>query len=211
MKILLIFTILYGTLPFIFYQIIKKNLTGLKEIYPFILTVLIASLYEFLGTIILKISFEKWYLIYKILAFLSLHYFFYYLLNKAYKFVFLLFCGVFGLLVVLTFSLWIDFNFLDLNSYFNIFQTIVVLTFSILWFRKMFRSLEVDNLLKNSNFYFISGLIIYYCGTVYLFLMSSTIYNIDKSNFQYYWLLNIILNLVLRSLLIIGIWKARVK
>lgn len=211
MKILLIFTILYGTLPFIFYQIIKKNLTGLKEIYPFILTVLIASLYEFLGTIILKISFEKWYLIYKILAFLSLNYFFYYLLDKAYKFIFLLFCGVFGLLVVLTFSLWIDFNFLDLNSYFNIFQTIVVLTFSILWFRKMFRSLEVDNLLKNSNFYFISGLIIYYCGTVYLFLMSSTIYNIDKSNFQYYWLLNIILNLVLRSLLIIGIWKARVK
>ena len=82
MKILLIFTILYGTLPFIFYQIIKKNLTGLKEIYPFILTVLIASLYEFLGTIILKISFEKWYLIYKILAFFCLHYFFYYLLTK---------------------------------------------------------------------------------------------------------------------------------
>ena len=40
---------------------------------------------------------------------------------------------------------------------------------------------------------------------------SLLIYKNDNYLFQYYWLLNIVLLILLRTLLIVGIWKARVK
>jgi hypothetical protein len=100
-------------------------------------------------------------------------------------------------------------NFLQISSFFTIYQTIIILVFSILWFRKIFKEFEINNLLDSPTFYFISGLLIYYCGSVVLFLLANDLYTTDQNSFQYYWLLNIILNFVLRTLLIVGIWKAR--
>jgi len=58
-------------------------------------------------------------------------------------------------------------------------------------------------------FYFRFDFVLFW--KLFSFLMTELIYETNNNLFQYYWLLNIILNLVLRSLLIIGIWKARVK
>lgn len=211
MKIILVLTIIYGIIPLLLFYVYNRKSLDLSSIYSFLVVVFIASIYELIGSVILKMSFENWYLIYKTLAFFSLHYFFYSLLKKRYGIVFLIYIVLFILLLVLAHTFWSGFNVLDVNAYFNMFQMLVVLNFSIYWFKGLFLELVEENLFGNPNFYFISGLIIYYCGTLFLFLVSSSIYAIDKSNFQFYWLLNILLNFVLRSLLIIGIWKARVK
>lgn len=87
----------------------------------------------------------------------------------------------------------------------------IILTFSALWFKDVFEKLEIRNLLQSPSFYFVSGLILYYCSTFFLFLMHDLLYGADKSKAEEIWLLNIIFNLLLRSLLIIGVWKARTK
>lgn len=211
MKIILILTIIYGIIPLLFFYYKKKNKNDLLAIYPFLVVVFIASIYELIGTVILKISLEKWFLIYKILAFIGILYFFYFLHERRFKTLFFTFIVLFNILLILFNTIWIEYNFIDKSACFNMYQTLIILIFSILWFRKQFLDLTEDNLTKNPNFYFVSGLLICYCGTLFLFLVSSSLYTQDKSNFQYYWLLNILLNFVLRSLLIIGIWKARVK
>lgn len=211
MKIILILTIIYGIIPLLFFYINRKKKNDLKAIYPFLVVVFIASVYEFIGSIILKISAEYWFLPYKVLAFIALHYFYYHLLNRKYRHLFLVYIFGFVFLIVLSQTVWKSLIYLEISAYFNMFQTLIVLTFSILWFKQLFSELVEEDLTKNPNFYFVSGLLICYCGTVFLFLMSSSLYIQNKSSFQYYWLLNILLNFVLRSLLIIGIWKARVK
>lgn len=211
MEFVLNFTIVYGIFPLLFFLFKKNQNRNIKEIFPFLVIVFIASLYELIGSVILNISYENWYLIYKTLAFFSLHYFFFKLLNKKFKLIFTFYLLVFILLIILTNTTWVNSNFLDINAYFNMLQMFVVLNFSLFWLKRLFVELEQDDLLKNPNFYFISGLIIYYCGTAFLFLMSSSIYAQDKSSLQFYWLINIFLNFVLRSLLIFGVWKARVK
>jgi hypothetical protein len=203
-----LFTILYGLIPFILLAF-NANCKGIKHVYPFVFVVFIASLYEFIGSIVLGINVELWFLFYDVLVFFSIHYFFYNLLNRKYTNLFLVFIILFLVLYcILRFGLWL-FNYLQISSFVNVYQTLIILFFSIVWFKRIFQEYEIDNLLNSPTFYFISGLLIYYCGTVVLFLSASYIYATDQSNFQYYWLLNIILNFVLRTLLIVGIWKAR--
>lgn len=210
MKAFLIFVILYGLFPLFFILKFRKEMININCIYPFILVVFISSLYEFFGSIILKISLEDWYLIYKTISFISILYFYYSILNKKYKLFFILLIFLFILKIVMTFTIWSDKFYFDISSYFNVFQTITILVLSILWFRKILIDLEFESLLDNPIYFFVSGLLIYYLGTVFVYLIGSYIYFENKELFQYYWLLNIILNLVLRTLLIVGVWKARV-
>ena len=211
MNFILIFTILYGLLPLLIYHFLKEKLMGIKAIYPFLVVVFIASLYEFIGSIVLRISAENWYLIYKTLAFFSIHYLFFVLLDNRYKIIFSVLILIYLVMIFLVFTHWSEYSYLNKSAFFNVFQTIIVLFFSILWFKKVFQELAVDDLLKEPFFYFLAGLIICYSGSVFIYLMGDSIYFNDKSSFQYYWLINIFLNLVLRTLLVFGIFKARIK
>ncbi len=211
MNAVLIFTILYGIIPYVYYSLIKDRENLLKSIYPFLVIVFIASIYEFIFPILFKTSIKYWFLVYKTLAFISLNYFYFLELDKKHKFLFVFFSVIFLLFVILTFSAWNNVFYMEISSYFNALQTIIILTFSSLWFIKSFKELEMKSLLESPVFFIIAGLIISYCGTVFLFLLAELLYNIDKSSFQEYWMLNIILNLLLRTLLIFGIWKAQAR
>lgn len=205
---IVLITILYGLLPLIFIHL-NSNLNGIRAIYPLVCVIFIASLYEFIGSFLLEINVELWFLIYDLLVFLSVHYFFYTLLNKKYA---KLFITVILLLILSYGFLSFDerlLNYLQISAFFNVFQTLTIFLFSIIWFKNIFQECEIENLLESPHFYFISGLLIYYCGSVVLFLSASHIYETNHSDFQYYWLLNIILTFVLRTSLIVGIWKAR--
>jgi hypothetical protein len=203
-----IFTILYGIVPAIAYKFFKVKISSIA---PLVVVVCTASLYEFFGTFVLKINSDYWILCYKILAFSAIHYFYLRILEGKYVKVFLLFISIFLILFVCTICMWSKINFFNTIAYFNCLQTIIVLTFSVLWFIKIFTNLELESLTRSPEFYFVAGLILYYSGTVFLFLLGGTIFKFDKANFQSFWMLNIILNLTLRSLLIIGIWKGRTK
>ena len=133
------------------------------------------------------------------------------LLGKRFRPLYYFFSTLFLFLLLYYSYYWNKQNYLVINSYFNTLQTLVVFIFSILWFRRVFLNLEFDSLGRSPVFYFISGLLLYYSGTVFLFLMSSLIFEHEKSSFQDYWMLNIGLNLVLRTSLILGIWQGQAK
>lgn len=209
---LLIFVILFGTIPLINYLIFKRKLKHETTfIEPFLWLVAFASLYEFFGTILLQINCNFWFRIYILLSFLSLLYFFYQLFNKKYKSFFVFFIMIFFSCFVSLIFVWNNSNNLQSDSFLNTIQTITILSFSMIWFKNIFTNLQIEYLWKSPVFYFISGMVIYYFGTLFLFLLSDIIYKNDKSSLQEYWMINIFLNFIFRLLLIIGIWKGRVK
>lgn len=203
------FAVLYGIFPFVLVLLMNNKSFKIREIIPFTIVVFVASLYEFFVSILFRVNVEHWFLIYNLLAFISINYFYFVLLKKKYTHFFVISTILFLIFYIINVINSLPYNYLEISSFFNAYQTLAILFFSILWFKKIFKELEIDNMLENPTFYFISGLLIYYCGSVVLFLLSSSIYAADNSQLQFYWLLNVILNLVLRTLLIVGIWKAR--
>lgn len=212
MEFLLVFTILYGLLPLLLFLIKRNRLSPeVSLMLPFFCLVFIASLYEYIGTILMHLNVKYWFILYEFLVSIALFYFFYFLLKEINKSLFWFYIFLFSFVTINSILIWSGDNFFDICSYYNLLQTIFILTFSIIWIKRVFNNLELESFISSSTFYFISGLILYYSGTVFLFLLSNLIFKMDKTNFQDYWMLNIILNLVLRTLLILGIWKGQMR
>lgn len=211
MMVLLYFVIVFGISPFLYFLVARRqSAIELKPILPYVFLTFISSLYEFFGTLTFGWNVSFWFLIYDILDFFCVFYFFHIILQKKYSKIFATFLVLFIALCCYLYLHYYINDFLIVNNYFKGFITFFVLLFSILWFVKMFAEVYVDNLLNNSTFYFISGFILYYCGTLFLFLLSNYILEVDSALFQSYWVVNIVLNFVLRTLLLVGLWKAKV-
>jgi hypothetical protein len=209
---LLYFVIIFGITPLFYYFIARsKNARELKPIIPFITLTFVSSLYEFFGTLIFGWIVSYWFVFFEVLAFLCIYYFYFEILQKQFSNLFQLFLvAFFAFCVFLYMQFRID-DVLIITSYIDIFITMFILFFTIIWFRKLIIDAYIENLLDDSAFYFISGFVLYYCGTLFLFLLSNHLYKLDSSTFQSYWLLNILLNFVLRTLLLVGLWMARTK
>lgn len=208
--VLLYFVIVFGISPFLYFLVARRqSAIELKAILPYVFLTFISSFYEFFGTLTFGWNVSYWFLIYDILDFSCVFYFFYIILQKKYSKIFAAFLVLFTALCYYLYWHYSINDFIIVNNYFKGFITFFVLLFSILWFVKMFAEVYVDNLLNNSTFYFISGFVLYYCGTLFLFLLSNYIYKADSVLFQSYWIVNIVLNFVLRSLLLVGLWKAK--
>lgn len=207
-----IFTILYGLLPFLYYLFYKDKASHeIRAFLPFLILVFVSSIYEFLFTTILKWNVNSWFIIYCFISFFIIYYFFKVI---AFEDIFIFKAISIVLYFILMLILFLFFNsddFFKISSGIDTYITVFIFIASIIWFKKVFQDLEYDNLWDSSYFYVVSGLILYYFGNLFLFLMAQLMYKNDNYSFKYYWLLNIILNLVLRTLLIVGIWKARVK
>jgi hypothetical protein len=210
MIIFKLFTIFVGIIPFLYFLVYRKqDIRTLKPILPFIILTFIASIYEFLGTLTFGWNVSNWFIIYNILSFLAINYFYHNLIQTKFQVLNNLFLLAFILLCYILFVNYQIKDFLIISTYFKGFITLFVLLFSVLWFVKIFQEAYVDDLLKNSIFYFISGFILYYCGTLFLFLLSNYILRVDTATLHSYWMVNVILNLILRILLLMGLWKAK--
>lgn len=77
-----------------------------------------------------------------------------------------------------------------------------------LWFKSLFKNVEILNLWKHDNFYFVSAFFIYYFTTFLLFLFGNVVFDISIYAVGY-WLVNIIATLILRILLIAGVWNMK--
>jgi hypothetical protein len=209
---LLYFVIIFGITPLLYYFIARsKNARELKPIIPFITLTFVSSLYELFGSLIFGWNVSYWFVFFEILAFLCIYYFYFEILQKQFLKLFLLILFLF-----LGFCFYLSLNFIIkdffiVSSYLNTFTTLFILFFTIIWFRRLILDASIENLLENSTFYFISGFILYYFGTLFLFLISNYLYKFDALSLQSYWVVNIILNLILRIFLIVGLWKARTK
>jgi hypothetical protein len=207
---LLYFVIIFGVCPLLYFIVARKRHSSeLKPILPFISLTFIASLYEFFGTLTFKWNASYWFVIYDILSFLSISYFFTQVLHKQFSKLLQFFLVIFLIFCLFLLFFFDPKDFLAITSYIDTFTTLFVLFFTIIWFRKLILEAYIENLLQNSTFYFISGFILYYCGTLFLFLLSNYICKIDSTILHSYWVINILLNLVLRTLLLVGLWKAR--
>lgn len=212
MLAIITFSVLYGLTPFLIFLFFRNKISQqIKGITPFLLLVFISSLYEFIFTILIKCDGSRWFIMYCLISFFVIFYFYSTILrslNRLLKFISVLLFFLMILLLIIRYSIQ---DYLLICSFIDTYITIFIFIFSLFWFRKIFRDLEYDSLLCIPDFYFISGFIVYYFGNFFLFLMSELIYKSDKDLLQYYWLLNLFLLIVTRTLLIVGIWKARVK
>ena len=198
-------------LPILFLFKKDKLFKSFGSIVPFVFLIFLSSSYELIFTYFYKINVSFWFLVYNILSFFCIFYFFYFELNKKNKLFFFL---IFKLFIILLIYFYYNFNIQDIliiNSHFKIFITSFILISTTLWFVKLINEGNVHNLLQTGSFYFIAGFVLYYCGTLFLFLLSDQLYKTDSRLFVYYWGINIFLNFVLRSLVIVGLWKLRIK
>lgn len=206
---LIIYIVIFlGILPSIFVLIKRNKIKTIQSYYPMIFLVAFGSIYEFFFTILLKINSEYWFRFYDLISFLLISYYFKSILEKNnHKFIYIANI-IYSLFYTFLFLFWNRNINLDTGSYLNALQTVFIFIFSILWFINIFKNLAYDSLLKNPHFYFVSGLILYYTGTIFFFLMSSVIFEKERIYILDYWMLNIFFNFIYRILLLIGIWKA---
>lgn len=199
-----------GIFSFLLLILNKNKESLLSYIKPFILLVFFATIYEFIS------YFPNWQTpiwsrIYILLEFLCIFYYYYLTLKKRFAFFFKLSLVLFLLFYVYLIVVWDAKDSYLTDFYLTTFETIFVLISSILWFVIIFDELKEASLLKVPDYYFISGFVLYFSGTFFLFLISDFMLKNMTSQFLSYWNLNILFTILLRTLLITGIWIARKK
>ena len=204
-------SVFLGFVPLSLFLISKNKLS--KDVFlilPFLILTFFASAYELIFGLILKIDASLWFKIYTSLEFFVLLHYFYRLLKGRYQYLYyffgLLYSVCFGILL---YQGKID-NFMDGDGYLQAIESVFVLTAILLWMQYAFIHLKEDSLLKYSHFYFISGLLFYFSGTLFLFLLGHLVLK-NAEEFVEYWMVNLFFNIILKLILLIGIWKARVR
>lgn len=204
------FTLILGIFPIIFFWSNKRRLNAETYYFlPFIVLLAISTIYEFVGTLILKINVISWFWIYLFLEFATLSYFFYKL--SVSKILSWFFVSLFGPLYIILTVIRNTGNELVMEGYLSAFSFVAFLSFIVLWFKDLFKKLSYPSLLDNNLFYFIVGIMVYFAGTIFLFLLSDVIYSDQKESFPEFWLLNVLFSFIFRVLILIGLWKSRIK
>lgn len=207
-QILFYIALFIGFIPLLILFLKKRAFDSKEHITPFVWLTALATLYEFIGTVLLKINTTYWSQLYSFLAFLTLYYFFFKLFRPNYKNAFRIYFILFTIIFCISFFFWTDKNTFITRAINRIPLTLFVLTFSFFWFKELFKKMKIQNPWQNADFYFVSGFAIYYSSTFFLFLLGSFIFN-SNVYFYDYWLVNIIATLILRIFLIIGVWKMK--
>jgi len=192
--------------PVLWFVLRKKIDSRTFGMVPFILLVGFASLYETLVTRILWVDSKIWFRVYGLLEFACIYYYFKTLVQGYRKFYY--FLWFIYLLLFAYFNVqWNAMGHLKADSYLITVEVVLVFSSSIFWFQQLFRSKEVTSLYQLADFYFVSGFILYFAGTYVLDLMGDYLINNVRSEFLVYWNLMIVFNIVLRLILLVGIWK----
>ncbi|WP_300567832.1 hypothetical protein [Flavobacterium sp.] len=204
--------IILGFFPLVLFFLLKKKLNPeIKLILPFIFLVFFSSFYELVFTVLLGIDASVWFKIYALFEFFILMHYFYKLFKGRYKYLYyffgFLYLSCFGIIVLegkIT-------RFMDGDSYLQVIESVFVIVCVMLWMKYAFINLKEDSLLKYPPFYFISGLLFYFSGTLFLFLFGNLILKEGSEVFLDSWMLNLFFNIVFKILLFIGIWKGQTK
>lgn len=205
---LLVVTLILGIvpLPLLLFKRISNGIN--TEVTPFVILTAFASIYEGIGTLYLNVNSVYWFQLYSLLEILALFYFFHQLLAPYYRsslllsFIFLISSYLFS------FFHWHTESHLISNGFNKTILTFFVLYGATLWIKIIFKQQKIPNLWQHSSFYFVAGFFLYYGNTILLFLLGNLIYN-STLNFYEFWLINILSTLLLRIVLIIGIWKMK--
>lgn len=184
----------------------KNELSAIK---PFLWLLFIGAVYEIVFTHILRIPSSVWFTLYTLLEFMVLWYFFYKLLNYYSTY---LKTALLLIVIISTVALfyWEYEKHAQIEGYLAIPVSIFIFTSSVLWFKSLFKAKDVIPLIQLPSFYFISGLVIYFAGTVFVSLI---IYQLKLITgfYEKYWLVFVIVSYIMRIMMAVGVWKATEK
>ena len=209
-ELLFYFALLLGCIP-IFLLKIKVKSNGNYGIAPFLWLVFFSSVYEYVGTDLLQITSSYWFKLYSLLEFFTLAYFFYYLLLKNFKVYFLAFSILYLVLFINIVIYWDESIRFKTDAYLSLLEIVLVYFFTIIWLKNIFSNVSESNFTQTSDFYFISGVVLYLSGTFFLYLLGDSIKKKKKLYLEDFWILNIVFNIILRIFLILGVWKIQQK
>jgi hypothetical protein len=202
------FALLLGFFPIFLLTVKAKSKNSLKyPIAPFLWLILLSGIYEYVGTSLFQLPSEYWFKLYSLLEYFTLSYFFYYLLEKKYKTYFLVFSILYLTLFSVIVFYWDSTITLKTDSYLSIIEIVFVYFFTIIWLKNIFSNVGEHNFIQTSDFYFISGIVLYLSGTFFLYLLGDSIFKDEKLFLEDFWIINIVFNINLRMFLILGVWK----
>ena len=185
----------------------KQFDTELSAIKPYLYLLFIGAVYEIINT---KIPSCYHFTAFTVLEFLALWYFFKKIFLRKYDYFIW-----FSLLVVLVETIIILFYWecntgSKMDGYLAIPISVFVFASSFLWFKQLFEKETVFSLWKTPLFYFLSGLIIYFAGGLFISLLRYQL-NILIGLPQTYWLFYLFGAIFMRIMMIVGVWKATEK
>jgi hypothetical protein len=207
--ILLYLAFFMGGMPALLYKLRATVSEENRFIAPFAYLIAISSIYESTVTLIFNVDSTVWFKMYTLLEFLCIFYFFLKLLHKQYRPLLYGFLVFFVITFIILQLLWLTEGKSETDSYLAIIETLFVYTMTFLWFKDIFTNRSLDSLWDSPAFYFISGFILYFSGTLFLFLMSDFVLTQQESG--RYWIINVVLSLFFSIILLIGIWKGQIK
>ena len=206
-EMLLYLYFLLGLVPFGL-LLAKKSSTAFQAfpIIPLIWLIFISTLYEFLFSYVLKVDARYWFRLYTLLEFAAAYCYFRGILPNYSK---ALNLSLFAYLIV--FSCFLSFWDLETSmrdeSYLSVLSTVFVAAASLLWFKDIFSSGTSEPVTRSPDFYFICGLLLFFLGTLCLYLLGDDILKSSGLEILKYWNLAIFFNVVLRLLVSVGTCK----
>ncbi len=205
---LTIIVILFSIILLPFFQFSKRKNSVLNS-NNLILLFFIGGIYELIFTMLLGYDSQIWFKIYSYLEFLTLLLFFRKLIGitqSVFYFIIILYSIIYTFLAVMFFNK-ININMFEL--FIPIANCLLVFTGSTRWTIQQFEKLETSSLLHFPVFYILSGMILYYSGTFFIFGLE-TIFRYTKSpTLLYFWYINLLLLFIYRLSFYIAIWKAK--
>lgn len=206
---LIVYFLLSLSFGLLLYFYLNKQLLDNLNIYYLVLLFGLGALSELSFSIILNFDSQYWFKIYSYLEFLTLLLFFRKLIDitqSVFYFIIILYSIIYAFLAVMFFNK-ININLFEL--FIPIANCLLVFTGSTKWTIQQFEKLETSSLLHFPVFYILSGMILYYSGTFFIFGLE-TIFRYTKSpTLLYFWYINLLLLFIYRLSFYIAIWKAK--
>lgn len=86
-------------------------------------------------------------------------------------------------------------------------ESVVMITFGILYFDQVLREMVIPNLEKHPVFWINSGILIYFSGSLFLFLFSDFIFSFSgQISYWSFWSIHSLLTIIKYTLFSIGLW-----
>lgn len=203
---LTIVVILFSIALLPFYGYYKNHKLDINYL---IILISISGIYELIFTMTLGYNSETWFKVYSYFEFITLLIFFRKLIGISQS-VFLFITSLYSLIyIVLAFLFFNQINVYVFELFIPITNCLLVYTCSTKWTIQQFEKLETSSLLHFPVFYILSGMILYYSGTFFIFGLE-TIFRYTKSQIlHYFWYVNLLLAFAYRLSFYIAIWKAK--
>lgn len=192
-------------IPLLILFVEKKQFSTGHGIVPFVWLTALATLYEFIGTVLLKVNTNYWFQIYSLLEFAAIYFYFFQLFKGKYKRNLITSLAVWTIIYCISLFYWNSDSKVIPLAINSCSTSLFVFLFSITYFKSLIEVPD-NHFWQKSTFYFVLAFSVYFASTLLLFLSSKFLFEFGKYG---YWLVNIVATLVLRILLILGVWKMK--